>query len=71
VTALRWEKIRQDDGAELWKLDKPSADGRGVTTFYRGRRFEQKAGERAKLDDEAKFTDLAEALAWFERHKGA
>jgi hypothetical protein len=68
---LRWVRIREDEAAELWKLDKPNADGRGVTTFYRGRRFEKKGGERNKLDEEAKFTQLDEALAWFERCKGA
>jgi len=68
---LRWEKIRQGEAAELWKLDKPNPDGRGVSTFYRGRRFERKGTERVKLDEEAKFMDLDEALAWFERHESA
>jgi hypothetical protein len=71
IVTLRWEKIRQDEAAELWKLDKPAPDGRGVVSFYRGRRFEHKAGVRTKLDEEAKFTDRAEALAWFERHRSA
>ncbi len=70
MTPLRWERIRQSDSAELWKLDKPNADGRGTSAFYRGRRFDLKDGERSKQDDEAKFTDLAQALAWFERYKG-
>lgn len=71
MTALRWEKIREDGAAELWKLDKPLPGGLGVTTFYRGRRFGQKDGARAKLDEEAKFTELADALSWFERHRKA
>jgi hypothetical protein len=69
VTPLRWEVVRKDEAAELWKLDKPDPGGAGVSTFYRGRRFEHSAGRRTKVDEEAKFTDLEEALAWFERHK--
>ncbi|WP_413992532.1 hypothetical protein ACMDCR_10825 [Labrys okinawensis] len=68
---LRWVRIREDEAAELWKLDKPNTDGRGVTTFYRGRRFEKKDGERTKLDEEAKFTQLDEALAWFGKNAGS
>ena len=33
--------------------------------------FDQKYGARAKLDEEAKFTELGEALSWFERHRKA
>ena len=66
---LRWQKIREDEAAELWQLDKPNAEGGGMTSFYRGRNFEQKDGQRNKLEQEAKFTDLGEALAWFERHR--
>lgn len=66
MTALRWVRIRQGARAELWKLDKPLPGG-GVATFYRGRLFEQKGGERVKLDEEVKFTEAEPALAWFER----
>ncbi|MBP0578103.1 hypothetical protein J8I29_02175 [Labrys sp. LIt4] len=66
MTTLRWVRIRQNARAELWKLDKPLPGG-GVATFYRGRLFEQKGGERVKQDEEAKFTEAEPALAWFER----
>ncbi|WP_448953645.1 hypothetical protein [Labrys neptuniae] len=70
MTALRWVRIRQGERAELWQLDKPLAGG-GVASFYRGRLFDRKEGERVKLDEEAKFTELEPALAWFKQHESA
>ena len=66
MTPLRWEKIRFSDKAELWKLDKPD-EGGTVSTFYRGRRFEDVGEQRTKVEAEEKFTDMDAALAWFEQ----
>ena len=68
MAALRWECVRKNAKCDLWKLDKPLADGR-IATFYRGRLFETGSAERTKQPEEAKFTALKAALAWFEAHR--
>ena len=68
MAPLRWECVCKDAKCDLWKLDKPLADGR-IATFYRGRLFETGSAEPTKQPEEVKFTELKAALAWFEAHR--
>jgi len=69
MAPLRWEVLFRSDACEVWKLDKPLPDMAGIATFYRGRLYRLDQGRRTGDPAEEKFTILAEARAWFERHK--
>ena len=61
-----WTRLRESEGAELWRHDLLDPSGSPVTLFEGYTFVRLGNGERRKTPEQATFSDLAQGEAWFE-----